>query len=286
MSGNEKDDRLTRRELGVISAAAGVAAVVGFPAGLSASAATPVTERDVTITTPDGLSDAAFFHPATGAYPAIIMWTDIFGLRPVFRDMGKRLAAQGYAVLVPNPYYRIGKPSITEGLSIADPAQRTQLFDFMKSLSKERIEKDSIAHLAFLDSQPAVKKSARAGVCGYCMGGRLSMITAAAAAARIGAGASFHGGSLVTEQPDSPHLQVPQMKARFYFAISEDDDEKEPHAKTALKDAFDKSSLPVDIEVYKGAKHGWCVSGKPVYDHELAEKAWEKMLALFKTSLV
>ncbi|TAK98901.1 MAG: dienelactone hydrolase family protein [Rhodospirillaceae bacterium] len=278
---------LSRRQMGVMSVAAGVVAATG-----SAAAALPVTETDVQIKTPDGICDAAFIRPASGSYPGVIIWTDAFGLRPSFREMGKRLAAEGYAVLVPNPYYRTGKAPLGAGLNFNDPTDRAKLMELMGSLTQDKIERDTVAYVAFLDSQPATKKSAKIGTNGYCMGGRLTMITAATLPDRIGAGGSFHGGGLVTDKPDSPHLLVPKIKARYYFGIATNDDQQQPDAKNALRAAFAAANVPAQIEVYEGAMHGWCVpdmpamEGKPIYDPAKAEVAWGHLLALYKTALV
>jgi len=279
------ENELSRRSLGAMSMAAGVLAATGG----SAMAALEITESDVTIKTADGTCDAAFIRPASGSYPGIVVWTDAFGLRPAFRDLGKRLAAEGYAVLIPNPYYRDGKAPIPVGLDFSKPADREKLMGMIGALTEERIAGDAKAYVGFLDSQAAVKTTAKIGTQGYCMGGRLTMITAATLPDRVGAGASFHGGGLVTDKPNSPHLLAPKMKAKYYFGISEDDDDKEPHAKDELKKAFAAAKLDAKIDVYKGALHGWCVpdmgerDGKQIYDKPKAEVAWGHLLSLYKT---
>jgi carboxymethylenebutenolidase len=152
-------------------------------------------------------------------------------------------------------------------------------------LSPETALTDATAFVAYLDSQPFVDKKRKMGTTGYCMGGPFTMRTAAAFPDRIGAGASFHGGSLVTDKPNSPHLLVPKMKAQFLFAIAENDDKSQPEAKDVLRDAFANAKLPAEIEVYAGAMHGWCPPDSQVYNHDQAEKAWSRMLVLFKTAL-
>jgi carboxymethylenebutenolidase len=231
-------------------------------------------ESEVTIKTADGTADAYFVHPASGRHPGVLVWPDIFGLRPAFRGMGKRLAESGYAVLVVNQFYRTKKPPIApEGASFQDPATRSALMALAGTLSTETTITDAKAFIEYLDSQSAVDKKRKMGTTGYCMGGPMTMRTAATRPDRIGAGASFHGGGLVTDKPDSPHLLVPKMKAHYLFAIAENDDQKQPEAKDALREAFAKAKLPAEIEVYAGTLHGWCPPDSQVYNE------------LFKTAL-
>src|SRR5262245_47326329 len=276
-----KAGELSRRGFGVMSAAA-LAACATSPAN-----AQMVAEQEVNITTPDGVMDAHFVAPAQGAHPAVLVWPDIMGLRPAFRQMGKRLAESGYAVLVVNPFYRVKKaPTAPERPDFNDPATRTALFGLASGLTQETAFTDAKAFISYLDAQPAVDRKRKVGTTGYCMGGPLTMRTAAAVPERVGAGASFHGGGLVTDKPDSPHLLIPKMKARYLFAIAGNDDEKEPKSKDVLRESFAKAKLPAEIEVYKGSMHGWCPPDSPVYNEALAEKAWSRLLALFKTALV
>jgi carboxymethylenebutenolidase len=239
------------------------------------------------ITTPDGACDAYFVHPTSGASPAVLIWPDIFGLRPAFRDMGKRLAESGYAVLVVNPFYRLKKaPTSVPHADMEDPATRGALMGMMRSLTPDTEVTDAKALTAWLDQQAAVDKSKKLGTTGYCMGGPLVMRTAATNPDRVGAAATFHGGGLVTDKPDSPHLLIPKMKAHFLIAIAANDDAKQPDAKTTLKAAFAQASLPANVEVFAGTNHGWCPPDSHVYDHDSAEKAWSELLALFKSALV
>lgn len=277
----DNDVYLSRRQVGI----AGSAAVLMATLPRAANAA-DVTGSDVTITTPDGETDAYFVHPSSGTHPGILIWPDILGLRPAFRQMGKRLAEAGYAVLVINPYYREAKsPVVGEGASFQDEETRNHVLPMALALSAETVITDAKAFVNFLDTQEAVDTSKRIGTTGYCMGGPFTMITAATLPDRIGAGASFHGGRLVLDTPDSPHLLVPEMKADFLFAIAENDDEKQPEAKTALRDAFDSADLKAEIEVYEGALHGWCPPDSRVYNEAQAERAWARMLALFEGAL-
>jgi carboxymethylenebutenolidase len=281
---------LSRRQFGAASIASGLVAA----SGSALAASLPVTETDVEIKTADGTCDAAFIHPTTGAYPGVLIWTDAFGLRPAFREMGKRLAAEGYAVLIPNPYYRTTKaPGVSKDLNFGNPDDRAKLMAVMSTVTAPgAAERDALAYVAFLDSQPAVRKGSKIGTNGYCMGGPLTMRTAAALPDRIGAGGSFHGGGLVTDKPESPHLLVPKIKARFYFGIAESDDKTQPDAKDKLKAAFAAANKQATIEVYEGSIHGWCVpdmparDGTPIYNEPLAERAWSNLLSLYKSTLV
>lgn len=267
---------VTRRRFGGLSAAA-VALMAGF------AEAGELTESDVLIATPDGQCDAFFVHPATGRSPAVLIWPDILGLRPTFRQMGRRLAAQGYAVLVVNPYYRSRKaPVVPDGASFADEATRSVVRPLAGTLNATTQTTDAKALIAWLDAQPAVDTGKRIGATGYCMGGAMVMRTAAASE-RVGAGATFHGGGIATEAPDSPHLLVPQMSASFLHAIADNDHGKDPAAKGRLEAAYAAAKLPAEIEVYVGATHGWTVPDAPAYQEAAAEKAWSRLLVLLQT---
>jgi carboxymethylenebutenolidase len=279
---SSRSHELTRRRFGALSLGAGLAVMLPRPAG-----AAEVTESDVEIRTPDGTADAYFVHPAAGKHPAVLMWTDIMGLRPAFRQMGKRLAESGYSVLVPNPFYRSKKaPILPPGASMKDDATREMLMSLMSALTPDIQVTDAKAFVGFLDSQPSVDKKRKMGAAGYCMGGPITMRTAATFPDRVGAGASFHGANLATDKPDSPHLLVPKMKAHYLIAIAENDDQRDPHAKDLLRKSFAKAKLPAEIEVYAGTMHGWCPVDSSVYNEAQAEKAWSRMLALFQNALV
>jgi carboxymethylenebutenolidase len=284
-------DNRSRRDFVAKSAAVGLAATTG-----SISAAQlQVVEKDVEVKTPDGTCDAAFFHPAVGAHPGVLIWTDVFGLRPAFREFGRRLATEGYAVLVPNPFYRTAKAPIFADVSafdFASEADRAKLQPLTTALNAPgAAESDAAAYVAFLDAQRQVNRSRKLGVQGYCMGGPLMMKTAATVADRVGGGASFHGGGLVTDKADSPHLLAPKIKAHLYLAIAASDDTRQPDAKDKLRDAFAAAKVPAEIEVYAGAQHGWCVpdmpmhDGKPIYSKPDAERAWHKLLDLYRSAL-
>jgi carboxymethylenebutenolidase len=272
---------LTRRQFGAMSVGVGMAMLLP-----RAADALDVKESDVNVKTPDGVADCYFVHPASGAHAGVLVWPDILGLRPAFRQMGKRLAESGYSVLVVNPFYRQKKaPIVPPGASFADEATRNTVMPLAKALSPTTHVTDAKAFVSFLDSQAPVAKNRKVGTTGYCMGGPIVMRTAAAVPDRIGAGASFHGGGLVTKEPDSPHLLIPQMKAQFLFAVAENDDQREPDAKNVLKESFAKAKLPAEIEVYAGAAHGWCPPDSAVYNEKQAERAWSRLLVLFGKAL-
>jgi len=276
-----RNDALSRRRFGALSAGLGLVAMLPRAAN-----AAEVAEQEVEIKTSDGTADAYFVHPAKGQHAAVIIWPDIFGLRPAFRQMARRLAESGYAVLVPNPFYRIKRaPTSTPGANLQDEATRNMLMGMSRSLTPETQVSDTQAFIGWLDGQASVDRKRKMGTTGYCMGGPITMRAAAAFPDRIGAGASFHGGGLATDKPDSPHLLVPKMKAQYLIAIAANDDEREPNAKALLKEAFDKAGLPAEIEVYAGTKHGWCPPDAAVYDAAQAEKAWARMMALFGKAL-
>jgi carboxymethylenebutenolidase len=272
---------LSRRQFGALTLGASLTAMLPRLAD-----AAETTESEVEIKTPDGSCDAYIVHPVKGRYPAVLIWPDIFGLRPTFRQMGKRLAESGYTVLVINPFYRTKKaPTAPEHPDFGDPATRQALMSLAGTLSPATALTDATAFVAYLDAQPSVDKKKKMGTTGYCMGGPFVMRTAAAFPDRVGAGATFHGGGLATDKPESPHLLIPKMKAHFLIAIAENDDASQPDAKNILKDSFAKAKLPAEIEVYAGTKHGWCPPDSQVYNAEQAEKAWGRMMVLFKTAL-
>jgi len=243
--------------------------------------AVSVTESEVSVKTPDGTADAYFVHPATGTAPGVLVWPDIFGLRPAFRQMGKRLAESGYSVLVVNPFYRTKKaPTADQGGQT--PIQ--QVLPLAQTLNETTHMTDAKAFVAWLDQQASVAKNRKIGTQGYCMGGPMAFRTAAANPDRVGAVASFHGGNLVANGANSPHLQASKTKAQFLIAIAQNDDMTRPNDKTVLKDTFAMANLPAEIEVYP-AMHGWCPPDAQPYNQEQAEKAWTRLLALYGKAL-
>jgi carboxymethylenebutenolidase len=267
---------VTRKQFGIMLGA-GVAMLLPQVAN-----AVTVTESEVTVTTPDGTADCYFAHPASGTAPGVLVWPDIFGLRPAFRQMGKRLAESGYSVLVVNPFYRVKKAPTAEN-GAATPIQ--QVMPLMQALNETTHMTDAKAFIAWVDKQPSVAKNRKIGTQGYCMGGPIAFRTAAAVPDRVGAVASFHGAALVTTAPNSPHLQAAKSKAQFLIAIAANDDARSPNDKSVMKETFEKANLPAEIEVYTGAAHGWCPPDTQVYNEAQAEKAWSRLLVLYGKAL-
>jgi carboxymethylenebutenolidase len=272
-----KDNQsLSRRGFAALSVGAGLAVA-------SQAFAADVVETDVEVKTPDGTCDAALFHPpGEGHWPGAIIFTDILGLRPVFRDMGRRLAAEGYTVLVPNPFYRTRKAPVIEGaFDFSKPEDRAKLGPLTAPLNRDTQIHDCGAYIAFLDRHKAVNRHRPIGVSGYCMGGPYTLVAASVAPKRVHAGGSFHGGGLVTDKPDSPHLLASKVKATFYFGVAANDDARQPDAKDKLRQAFADAHQSATIEVYAGDNHGWCVKDNPTYDPNGAERAWANLLSLY-----
>lgn len=296
---SSRAEQFSRRGFGHLSLGAGLATllplgckpadsapVAGAATAAGHAGASATTESEVSIATSEGTCDAYFVHPAKGPAPAVIVWPDIFGLRPAFRQMGKRLAESGYAVLVVNPFYRTKKaPTSEPHANLEDPKTRETLMGLAKTLTQDTAFTDAKALTAWLDQQPQVDKSHKMGTTGYCMGGPIALRTAGANPERVGAAATFHGGGLVTDNPESPHLLIPKMKAQFLIAIASNDDAKEPNAKETLKASFAQASLRANVEVFEGALHGWCPPDSRVYKADSAEKAWTELLALLKSAL-
>jgi carboxymethylenebutenolidase len=285
---------ITRRDFAAVLVGAGLAAT----ATAQTAVGIELVETDVEIKTPDGTCDAAFIRPRSqkpGSYPGVLIWPDAFGLRPSMRGIARRIASEGdgYSVLVPNPFYRVSKAPFTDAsnFNFQNADDVAKLRPLMASVTAAgNAEKDATAYVAFLDAQKEVNKAKKIGTQGYCMGGALVMRTAALLPDRIGAGASFHGGGLVTDKPDSPHLLAPKIKARMYIGIASNDDEKQPDAKDKLKQAFAVAQVTAEIEVH-AALHGWCVpdmparDGVPIYNKPEAERAWGKLVALYRAAL-
>jgi carboxymethylenebutenolidase len=277
-------DDLSRRDFVSLTVAAGVVAATG-----ELSAQLQVVEKDVTLKTADGTCDAVFIHPTTGTHAGVLIWPDAFGLRQTLREMGKRLAADGYAVLIPNPFYRLAKAPLPFGpanFNFGNAEDRAKLTPLMGSVTAPgAAERDAQAYIAFLDAQPQVNKARKIGTQGYCMGGPL-IVRTAATSERIGAAASFHGGGLVTKEPTSPHLLLPKVRARMYFGVAANDDKAQPEAKDVLRKAMADAKVQGEVELYTTADHGWCMADfANIYDKEDAEKAWQKLLALYKAGL-
>lgn len=272
---------LTRRHFGALVIGAGVAATLPGVAN-----ALCVTDAVVEVTTPDGTAEAYFVHPSEGTHAGVLIWPDAYGLRPAFRQMARRLAESGYAVLVPNQYYRSTRlPALPEPIDMKDPKLRERWGVLRAPLTPEAVTRDAVAYVGYLDAQPAVNSSRKIGAMGYCMGGSMTLRTAAALPDRIGAGASFHGGGLVTDSADSPHRLVATIKAHYLIAIAENDHKAQPEARDVLRQAFATAGLPAEIEVYEGTLHGWCPPDTLAYNEMQAERAWSRLLALFGSAL-
>jgi carboxymethylenebutenolidase len=275
------DPTVTRRAFGL-----GAATTVVLQTTVAHSEA-KVVEKDVNVPMESGVSDSALFYPeGKGKWPGVLVWTDILGLRPVFRELGHRLAAQGYVVLVPNPFYRNAKAPVVDGsFDFSKPEDRAKVMPMAQALTADANISDAKAYLAFLDAQAQTDKNKKLGVQGYCMGGPLTFRTAAISPERVGAAATFHGGGLVTDKPDSPHLLIPKMKAEVLCAVADNDDKRDPTAKDKLKEAFAAAHLKATVEVYEGCNHGWTVRGSQVYNEAGAERAWGELTALYKRNL-
>ena len=272
---------MSRRDFS--KAAISTALALSLPETLAAEA---LMFSNVNIKTPDGTCDAWFVHPIVGTHPAVLIWPDILALRPAFKEMATRLARSGYSVLCVNPYYRDRAAPVVElGETFGNWSTRKKVMPMYQTLDARTHKTDAISFTRWLDAQPAVNSNRKIGTMGYCMGGPIALRTAAAMPNRVGAACSYHGGGLVTEASDSPHLLIPTMQAEFLIAIAENDDERDPNAKVVLARDFEKHELSAEIEVYEGAMHGWCVLDSPVYSHAPAERAWSRTLALFDEAL-
>jgi carboxymethylenebutenolidase len=284
--GSITDTSMTRRTAVLAMSAAAAAAGIPIPAFAADAGAMPVTEAEVLVKTADGSADAALFAPSgKGTWPAVLMWPDILGLRPVFREMGKRLAAQGYVVLVPNPYYRTRKAPVVEGpFDFGNKDDVATIMALRQGLTDAMVDRDSDAFVRFLDSRPQTDRTRKAAVQGYCMSGPLAFRTAAVRQDRIGAVATFHPGALVTDTPSSPHLLIPKSKAAYLVLIARNDAEKMPDEKPKLDAAFSAARLPATVEIYP-ANHGWTVAGSETYDEAQAERAWAELLPFYRANL-
>jgi carboxymethylenebutenolidase len=272
---------ISRRAFGL-----GAAATMVLSSSVAAAQA-KVVQKDVDVPMASGVSDSALFYPeGKGSWPAVLVWTDILGLRPVFREMGQRLAAEGYVVLVPNPFYRNAKAPVVDGsFDFSKPEDRAKVMPMAEALTADANISDAKSYVAFLDAQPQTNRKKKMGVQGYCMGGPLTFRTAATAPDRIGAAATFHGGGLVTDKPDSPYLMIPKMKAEVLCAVADNDDKRDPAAKDKLKEAFAAAHLKATVEVYEGCNHGWTVRGSQAYNEAGAERAWAELTGLYKRNL-
>jgi carboxymethylenebutenolidase len=268
---------LSRREFGALSGMAALLAAI--PAN---AAAKPIGERKVMIPTADGIADALFFHPKKGKHPGVILWPDIAGIRDAFKVMARRLAGEGYAVLLVNQYYRSAPaPHLATISEWRTPAGQAKLAPMLPLLTPDAITRDAKAYVAFLDAKTKFVDVRRGiGSNGYCQGGPFTVRTAAAVPTRVKAAASFHGGGLVTAAADSPHKLLGSTTASYLIAVARNDDARAPTDKDTFKAAAQAAGRAAEVEVYN-ADHGWCALDAPIYDKAEAERAWARMLALY-----
>jgi len=273
------------RRIFVMAGAATLAFALTGPALLAATAPAKVTEKDVSVTTPDGKADAVLFYPAKGRgpWPAVLLWPDLAGLRPSVRSWGRELAAAGYVVLLPNAYYRSG-PAATGEVNMADADVRKRQMDYRAVATDDGIARDAVAYLAFLDAQKQTDKRRKAGTLGYDVGGSYAFRTAAALPDRIGAVGSVYGLGVATPRPNSPHLLVPRSKAAYYVAVSQDDDKREPDDKTDIRKVIAEGNLQGTVEVFP-ANHGWATPGSPQADAEATARLSSELSSFFKAKL-
>lgn len=277
----EEHPDMSRRDFTKLATGASMAMML--PAVANAQS---LSERDVEIRTPDGVADCHFVYPSTGSHAAVLVWPDILALRPAFREMGRRLAREGYAVLTVNPFYRDARsPVVPLGASFGQPEIRELVLPMARNLNAETHFTDARTFAAWLDEQDEVDTSKGIGTTGYCMGGPMVMRTVAAVPERFAAGGTFHGGGLATGNPDSPHLLIPETRAAMLHCVADNDDQNDPQAKVTLREAYDAAGIDAEIEVYSGALHGWCAIDSQVYHQDQAERAWSRLLNLFATNL-
>ena len=244
-------------------------------------------ETKVDAKTPDGAADCEFFAPGeAGKWPGVIMYTDVLGVRPVFRDMARRLVGQGFCVLLPNLFYRASRlPVYAFPPKFGDEKTVARMNEVRPAAAADLIARDVGSYVTALLSRPQAK-APEVGAVGYCMGGGIAMRTAAAAPDKVAAAASFHGSSLFTDKPDSPHLLLPMVKARLYFGFAIEDRTMPDDVVEKFKAALNAAGVKWAGEAYAGTKHGWCVKDHTVYNEAQAERAWAKTVLLFKETLV
>lgn len=278
---------ISRRQFGALTGAAALAACASGESESRAEASTPgLEERGLTFATPDGTMDGFFVRPDSGSHPGVILWPDIAGIREAKRNIARKLASAGYAVLVVNPYYRdvTGEQFADFAAFIADGGFQ-KVGPWRGKLTAEAIMRDATAIVEWLDRQEGVDQAKGIGTQGYCMGGPFTIWSAAAVPSRIKAAASFHGGGLVRPgDPMSPHALLGKTEASFLIAIAQDDDAKAPDDKTALRDAVVAAGRPAKIDVYPG-DHGWMVSDSPAYNATAAASGEADLKALYANAL-
>ena len=246
----------------------------------------PVTTSRIEIKTKDGICPAYVYLPAgAGPWPAVLVFMDGLGIRPAMLEVGERLAGNGYFVLLPDLYYRSGPYEPMNARTVfTDPEQRKVLMEkFFALATPANIMSDTAAFLDDLAARPEVKRGG-IGTTGYCMGGLMSLTAAGTYPDRIAAAASYHGGRLATDAPDSPHLLAPKMKARVYIAGAIEDQSFPDDMKARLEAALTSANVNHTVETYP-ARHGWVLRDTPVFDEAAAERHWQTLLALFRDRL-
>ena len=242
-------------------------------------------EKKFEIATADGVAEAILYAPDENAHPGVLFYTDIFGVRPANQGMAQRAAEQGYAVLMPNVFYRYGKPPFTDAnFKWGEPDSMKIINGLFGALTGAMMEKDAPAYVEALIDRPEVSEG-KIGAVGYCFTGAMALRTAAVCADRVAAAASFHGGQLVTEAPDSPHSRIPQVTGELYFGHAVEDQSMPPDAIEKLNDTLKAWDGTYQSEIYEGARHGWTVPGRDVYNEKQAERHYEKLFDLRKRNL-
>ncbi|HEY1921476.1 MAG TPA: dienelactone hydrolase family protein [Tepidisphaeraceae bacterium] len=234
----------------------------------------------INITTPDGKADCHFVRPAgKGDYPTVIMYMDVFGVRPSLIAMAERLSSSGYNVLLPNLYYRAGAfAPFNPATAFENEQERNRLMALRQSTNQDLAKRDAAAFLDYLAKESA--PGSKIGCVGYCMGGAYAITAAGTFPDRVGAAATFHGGRLATDQPDSPHLLAPKIRAKVYIGIAGIDAHFSDAEKDRLKAALEAAHVRHEIEVYPGVRHGFTISDMPAYDREACERHWDRLLQL------
>lgn len=241
----------------------------------------------VSVSTPDGVADCFLARPTSGTHPGVILWPDFMSLRHAYEQLAHSLASEGYAVLAVNQYYRQAKSPIVQKVDFKDKDTMGRVSKLLEALQESQVASDAKSFVSYLDAQAFVDKKRKIGTMGYCLGGGFAFETAIAVPERVGAIASFHASGLVSKNPDSVHLRVPRTRAQALIAIAEDDDKREPEAKSVLQQAYADARLPAEIAVYPGTVHGWCTPDMTAYfNPKQAQAAWGRLLALLDRALV
>ena len=243
-----------------------------------------MTARRVDLTTDDGTLDLYTFQPANGRgpWPAVILYMDAFGIRPDFDSMAQRLASAGYFVAVPNLYYRSGEFAPFDPHEVAkEGAERVRFKGMIASIDGTRVMRDTAAVIRWLDGSPDAR-SDHIGAVGYCMGGGYALSAAGTYPERVRVAASFHGGSLATDKPDSPHRLAGRMRARVYVGVAAIDPSFTIDQQARLEEALRAAGVDYTLETYEGARHGFAVNGHLAYDRDAADRHWARLLLLLQ----